>query len=503
MNLRTLLEMAASAEPDRVAIGSRDGGMSYGRLAAVATSLGAALRGDGSEVVALLDINSEATALLLFAAGAAGKPFAPMNFRLTDDQINDLVGRLSPVTVVVDEQFRGRVRPADGVTVRGRDELLGLAASAADAVPEFVDPESAAVLLATSGTTGEPKEAVLRHRHLASYVITTLEFWSAGEDEAILVSVPNYHIAGITSVLSSVYSGRRMVLLPQFSPQGWVELAAREKVTHAMVVPTMLGRVLDVLEECGETLPALRHLSYGGGRMPAQVVQRALSTLPHVGFVNAYGLTETSSTIAVLGPDDHREAIASQDPAVRARLGSVGRPLPTIEVEVRDDDGAVVGPDVSGEVFVRGEQVSGEYRSHSALDADGWYRTSDRGRIDGAGFLYLEGRADDVIVRGGENMSPGEIEDALLLHPAVREVAVVGVPDVEWGERVEAVVVPAPDTRASAEELQHWVRERLRGSKVPARVHWAAQLPYNETGKLLRRQIVAGLSSPQPAEVAP
>ena len=196
------------------------------------------------------------------------------------------------------------------------------------------DPDDIAVLLFTSGTTGEPKAAVLRHRHLTSYVISTVEFMGAAEDECALVSVPPYHIAAVSAVLTSTYGGRRVVHLEAFSPEGWVALARREHVTHAMMVPTILGRVLDVLERDGAGLPALRHLSYGGGRMPVATIERALQALPRVHFVNAYGLTETSSTIAVLSPEDHREAVASASPQVRARLGSVGRPLPSLELEM-------------------------------------------------------------------------------------------------------------------------------------------------------------------------
>ena len=199
------------------------------------------------------------------------------------------------------------------------------------------------VMLFTSGTTGEPKAALLRHRHVTSYVFSTLDFASADEEEAALVSVPPYHIAGISSITSSMYVGRRVVYLPAFTPEAWVAAAAAEAITHAMVVPTMLGRVLDVIEATGERLPALRHLSYGGGRMPVEVIERALRLLPGVDFVNAYGLTETSSTISVLAPDDHRDAMASDDPAVRRRLGSVGQPHGAVEVSIRDPFGVEVG----------------------------------------------------------------------------------------------------------------------------------------------------------------
>src|SRR6202034_2803959 len=202
-----------------------------------------------------------------------------------------------------------------GLSLLSRDEFL--AADGPPAAPGDGDPEEPAVLLFTSGTTGEPKAAVLRHRHLTSYVMETVEFMGADAHDAALVSVPPYHIAGIAAVLTSVWSGRRLVYLPQFSPEAWVDLAAAEAITHAMVVPTMLGRILDVLTERGEKLPALQHLSYGGGRMPVGIVEQALEHLPHVGLVNAYGLTETSSTLAVLGPEDHRQAIASPEPSVR------------------------------------------------------------------------------------------------------------------------------------------------------------------------------------------
>ena len=216
--------------------------------------------------------------------------------------------------------------------------------------------------------------------------------------------------------------------------------------------------------------------------------------LPGVDLVNAYGLTETSSTIALLGPDEHRAAFASADPAVRARLGSVGRPLPSIELEIRGADGTAVPPGQPGEIWVRGEQVSGEYVSHRVTDPDGWYPTRDRGYLDGGGYLFLDGRADDVIVRGGENISPGEIEDVLMSHPQVGEAAVIGLPDDEWGERVVAVVVPATDDPPQSAALQEWVRARLRSTRVPAEVHLAPALPATETGKILRRELRESLT---------
>ena len=224
--------------------------------------------------------------------------------------------------------------------------------------------------------------------------------------------------------------------------------------------------------------------------MPAAVIECAIRLFPAVDLCNAYGLTVTSSTICLLGPEDHRAAMTSEESDVRARLSSVGRPLPAVEVQIRDEAGDVLGAGRPGLVFVRGAQVSGEYReTGSQLDADGWFATRDRGWMDSAGYVYLDGRADDVIVRGGENISPGEIEAVLREHSAVADAAVFAIASEEWGETVGAVVVPVSGRKVSTAELQDWVRARLRGSRVPERVTFRDQLPYNDMGKLLRREL--------------
>ena len=501
MHTALLLEMAAGAFPDRVAFGPFEGGLTYGELAARARAGGAWLAAQGADKVVFIGLNGPAMPTALFAAGEIGRPFAPLNYRLPDAELRRLLARTAPSIAIVDDDMAARVAGTEGVVVHPRSAFDAACQDPAlrDAPPPEADPDIA-VLLFTSGTTGDPKVAVLRHRHLTAYVISTVEFMGAEEGECALVSVPPYHVASIAAVLTGVYSGRRTVYLPAFTPEDWVDLAATEHVTHAMVVPTMLGRVLDVLDVLaarGEHLPALRALSYGGGRMPQAVIERALDLLPQVDFVNAYGLTETSSTIAVLTAEDHRAALGSDDPAVRRRIGSVGRPMPHLELQIRGPDGEPLGPNESGEVYVRGEQISGEYLHRTALQADGWFATNDAGWLDEDGYLYVEGRLDDVIVRGGENISPGEIEDVLRQHPAVADVAVLGVPDNEWGERVACVLV-ARGARPSTEELAGLVRGRLRSTKTPELWEFREALPYNETGKLLRRQLRAELTASAP-----
>ncbi len=485
MNTAMLLEMAAEGMPDRVAVGSRDGGISYGRLLERARQGASFIASTDAHRVGFVGVNSDVLPILVFSSALAGVPFAPINYRLAEDRLRALVSRIAPAVVVCEGS--DRLAGIEDVTLLGSHEL-GSRIEEHKAEPSAnTDPDEVAIWLFTSGTTGEPKAALLRHRHLTAYVLTTIEFMAAGEEEATLVSVPPYHVAGIAAILSNTYAGRRIVYLPQFDPKEWVEVARREEITHAMVVPTMLGRILDVVEDTGSSLPRLVHLSYGGGRMPTAIVERAMTLLPNIGFVNAYGLTETSSTIAVLGPDDHRVAFASEDPAERARLGSVGRPLPTLELEIRGPDGAALRAGESGEIFVRGEQIAGEYQAGSVTDDEGWFATNDAGYLDDGGFLFVEGRLDDVIVRGGENISPGEIEAVLLDHPAVREAAVVGIPDDEWGECPAAAVVLVPNSDVEITELHRWVRDRLRSTRAPVAFELRDELPHNDTGKLLRR----------------
>jgi acyl-CoA synthetase (AMP-forming)/AMP-acid ligase II len=326
-------------------------------------------------------------------------------------------------------------------------------------------------------------------------VFGTVDFAAADPDEAALVTVPPYHIAGIANLLSNVYAGRRIVYLESFDAKTWLETVRDERITQAMVVPTMLARIIEQLEREPMELPSLRSISYGGARMPLAVLERALELFPDTGFVNAYGLTETSSTIALLGPEDHRVAINSDDPAVRQRLTSVGMPVAGIEVEVRDEAGAPLKQGERGLVFLRGEQVSGEYEGRNVLE-DGWFPTNDQGWIDEYGYLYIEGRADDTIIRGGENIAPAEIEDVLHRHPQIADAVVVGVPDDVWGQRIAAVVVrSSPDL--DADTVRAFAREHLRTSKTPEVVEFRDELPRTPTGKLLRRQVLAELTEPE------
>lgn len=486
-----LLEMAAGGFGDRVGLGSRSDGATYSELFERAGRAGRRFADSDAERVSLVDISSPALPVALFGAAWAGLPFVPLNYRLTDEELCALADQVSPSVTVCTSETAGRLGEITGVELLDRHEFLDDVAAAGEAAGEWsADGEDIAILLYTSGTTGAPKAAVLRQRHLVSYIIASVEFMGAGEDEATLISVPPYHVAGMAGILSAIYAGRRIVQLPTFDAAEWVELANREGVTHAMVVPTMLTRIVDHMTVTNTPIPTLRSVSYGGGKMPSTVIAQALDLLPDTNFVNAYGLTETSSTIAVLGPDEHRNAHASDDPLVRRRLGSAGLPIPGIEVSIRDEAGQPVEAGVSGEIWVRGEQVSGEYIGvESRLTSDGWFPTHDGGWFDEAGYLFVDGRIDDIIIRGGENISPGEIEEALRGHGCVADVAALGLPDRQWGERVACVVVLSAGREVEPDELREFVKGELRSSRTPEVIEFRTELPYNDTGKLLRRQL--------------
>ena len=390
MSISLLLEMALSAsesaDPPRTAIVSGDLRLTTAELSTLADGGAGVIAASGARHVAYVGTGGAMLPLLLFSAARADVPFTPLNYRLGTDVLRALIDRLPDPLVVVDDEYRDAV--GDDYRVLGSGEFIE-AAKTAEPVAEFADPDGVAVVLFTSGTTSAPKAVELTHNNLTSYITGTVEFDSADPGDAALICVPPYHIAGLSAAMSNLYAGRKMVYLTSFDAREWVRLVEAEGVTSATVVPTMLDRIVTVLETDGTVLPRLRTLAYGGSKVALPLVRKALSLLPTVGFVNAYGLTETSSTIAVLTPDDHRIALAASDSGdhgIARRLGSVGQPVPSIEVQIRAEDGTVLGPGETGELFVRGEQVSGKYTGiGSVLDAEGWFPTKDVASLDAEG----------------------------------------------------------------------------------------------------------------------
>lgn len=488
MSLSLLLEMPASVDADRVAVVDGDARLTVAQLHALADGGAGVIANSKAKHVCYVGTGGVHLPLLLFSAARAAAPITPLNYRLSGEGLNQLIDRLPDPLVVADDEYR-QVVSGDGRRVMTSAEFLEQAELAEPQV-QFPDPEAAAVVLFTSGTTSRPKAVELSHNNLTSYVTGTVEFASAEASDAALICVPPYHIAGVGAALSNLYAGRRMVYLRNFDAAEWTHLVGAESISTATVVPTMLDRIVAGLQNQPRPLPTLRNLAYGGSKVPLPLIRKALTLLPDVDFVNAYGLTETSSTIAVLTPQDHRAAVGTSDEAIAKRLGSVGRPVPGIEIQIRRENGTECGPGEPGELYVRGAQVSGRYAEiGSVLDEEGWFPTKDIATVDQDGYLFITGRSDDTIIRGGENISPAELEDVLVEHPEVDQVAVVGAENPQWGQIIVAVVVPAPGSNPQPGALRDYVRGHLRGSRTPDRIVFRDELPTTATGKVLRRQI--------------
>ena len=491
MNIALFLQMAAEACPNRCALTHEGSNYSYSELHIAAKCAANKFLSSECKFVSLIGESSPAVPIALMGAAMAGIPYVPINYRLSEKQILELLARIDPVYLITENSKLSDL--SSHRILQESNKFLTDVFEVNEPELNYVeDPSAVAVQLFTSGTTGNPKAAILRHEHLVSYILGSVEFMSALEEEATLVSVPPYHIAGISALMSSIYACRHIIQLPNFDPAEWLRLCSREKVTSAFLVPTMLTRIIETLSNSDYdqlNLESLKSIAYGGGKMPLPIIEQALVKFPNVSFTNAYGLTETSSTITLLDPEDHREAMASKDNEIRARLCSVGKPLPSIQLEIRGEYGEQLDALETGEIYVRGPQVSGEYQGFNVLKNDGWFPTRDSGYLDKYGFLYLAGRVDDVIVRGGENISPGEIEDLMHRHPAIRDVAAVGIPSEEWGEAVALAVVLVTEAKITEEEISSHIQQHLRSSRVPEVIRFYSDLPYNETGKLLRRII--------------
>jgi acyl-CoA synthetase (AMP-forming)/AMP-acid ligase II len=295
--------------------------------------------------------------------------------------------------------------------------------------------------------------------------------------------------------MTNIWTGRKLIVMPQFDPKTWLEIVQREQVTHAFVVPTMMKQLLDEPGFASTDLSSLTNLAYGGAPMPVQVIRRAIEVFPpKVGFVNAYGQTETTSSLTVLGPDDHRlTGTAAEVELKLKRLNSIGKPLPDVEIKVRDDEGKFLPAGEVGEIIIRTPRIMKGYagRDDDARLPDGWRATGDLGWLDDEGYVFFAGRKDDMIIRGGENIAPAEIETVLMSHPAVDECAVIGVPSVEWGQTVKAFVVPRKAHQVTEADLTEFCRSRLASFKRPENIEFIEALPKNPLGKILRKDLRA------------
>jgi acyl-CoA synthetase (AMP-forming)/AMP-acid ligase II len=517
MNPAEFLTISSAVVPDRDALVSGDGEarVSYAQMASDVNRLTNALQSMGVGIgdrVAVMATNSPEYVEIYYACAKLGACFVPVNFRAKHEELSYMLNASEAAVLFAGKRYldlidslRGEVpslrevitldEASDGL--RSFADLL--AGAPDDEVFIDVDESEPTVLIFTSGTTAMPKGVELTYLNLSLYVVNTMSPADpTAEQEKTLLSVTIAHVAGITAILSSIWGGRTLVILPQFDPELWLEAVERERVTHAFVVPTMLKRLMDYEYFDRHDISSLKLITYGAAPMPYEVVCRAIEVFT-CDLMNAYGQTESTSSLTYLGPDDHRLNGSDEENARKLhRLRSVGRPMDDVDIAILDPQGNRLPGGQEGEICVMSARVMKEYLNADEATAvavvDGWLHTGDIGFLDEDGYLFITGRVKDLIIRGGENIAAGEIEAILDEHPLVEESAIIGVPDPEWGETVKAIVVldPAAIERDSEDvrgELRDHCRTHLASYKAPSYFAFVDELPRNPMGKVLKTDL--------------
>lgn len=514
MNLAVVVDIPAMIVPDDVAVFGDGHEKTYqvlrdeaARQAALMESLGVS-RGDR---VGLLSTNRAGALSSFFGILMAGATVVPMNYRARGSELAHLVSDSGASLVIAEERY------IDGILAAGmtRDRVLTLEEAHSRSAglepkdePAEVDDSDVAVMLYTSGTTSLPKGVLLTHGGFTQYVMSQGEAADGEFHGKVALAAPLYHVAGLSTIAVSLFSGRETYLL-DFEAGRWLETVQSRKITHAFLVPSMVSLLLRHPDFDRFDLTSLQMITYGAAPMPPAVRHAMLERFPaSVSFSCAYGQTETNSTVSLLGPDDHRlEGTPDEIALKRHRLSSVGKPLPDVEIRVIDDEGNIAPANVTGEVFIRtGRAMAGYWGkaggTRVTLDSERWVHTGDLGHLDEGGYLFLTGRASDLIIRGGENISPSEIEDVLELNEEVEEAVAFPVADDHWGERVEAAVRLVPGAIGTVDDLLEECKASLSGAKRPDRIHIVDDFPRTSTGKVLRRGLSKQFGTPQVADVA-
>ncbi len=492
--------------PDAVALELDGRSLTFGELDARSSQVAQALRASGvsrGDRVAFIDKNSAEWFEVSFGLAKLGAVNVSVNWRLAPAEMAQIIGDAQARVVIVGPEFVDHVEKIEDelrhvdtvIAIGGHDrwpayqDWVGGHPSEDPAVPPAGD--DIAFQLYTSGTTGLPKGVMLTNDNFFQGIGGISSQWRFTDDSVNLAMMPMFHIAGAGWAMVGLFHGCRTVVLRDIDPARILAVIAEFGITNAFMVPAVIQFVLMTPGVESTDFSSLRTLVYGASPITDKVLIQGIETFG-CEFIQVYGLTETTGAITQLDGADH-------DPENRPQLlRSCGRPYPWVEMRAVDGEGNDVPTGQVGELWTRSHQNMAGYWNNPAATADavtpdGWFRTGDAGFLDEDGFVYLHDRVKDMIVSGGENVYPAEVENVLMKHPAVADVAVIGVPDAKWGEAVKAIVVPAPDSGVATDELEAtliaFARESLAGYKLPKSVDFAEVLPRNPSGKLLKREL--------------
>ncbi|AEG50902.1 o-succinylbenzoate--CoA ligase [Sphingobium chlorophenolicum L-1] len=495
----TIKEIARQRDySGRDAVILRDTAISFAELDrradAVAAGLGSTF-GSGC-AIAFLSQSSPLLFEILLGSARSDNIFLPLNWRLSVQEMQEIVSLSAPVVLFADETFRdaadalkqSATAPLTLIFLDGDDrpdtDYARWRNSHLDLPPVATEPTPEALRLYTSGTTGRPKGVRLTHDNFSAIFRCFPQIGLDYQGGNVLVPLPLFHVAGIAISLNALAGGGTVVLANDANAPTLLDLIVRHKVTDAFLVPAILLSLVQQPGLAAQDFSFVQTIAYGAAPISEELLKQA-SALFGCDFIQLYGLTETTGTATFLPSAEHD--------AGKGLLRSCGRPSPGVEIRIVDENGALVPTGAVGEIQIRGANVTPGYWNDedatAAAFCDGWFKTGDAGYFNAEGYLFLHDRIKDMIVTGGENVYPAEVENAIFGHPAVADVAVIGVPDPKWGEAVMAIIVVKPGCEGDPQSIIDWARERIAGYKLPKSVTFRDELPRTPSGKILRREL--------------